>query len=236
MTTFKPKTIDSGYYDKSDYHNRNAAHLLNPESSFQQYRVQKILEIYNPGTEETILDLGCGWGTLCWSLADRVKHITGLDFSEKSICLCNEGLEKKSYPNLSFHHGNAIDTKLPPKSFDLVIAADLFEHLYPDDSEKVVRETYRLLRRGGHFSIWTPNRGHIIEILKARNIFFKKDETHVDYKSLQRMLTMLERSGFTVEKHHYVESHIPLFKHIERIFLKFFPPFRRRIAILARKP
>ena len=125
---------------------------------------------------------------------------------------------------------------MPPEMCDLVIAADLFEHLYPEDSRQVIGEAFRLLKKQGHFSIWTPHRGHIIEILKNRNILFKKDETHVDYKSMQVLIEMLERAGFIVKKHYYAESHIPVFNTIEGIFSKLVPCLRRRIAILAYKP
>ena len=231
-----PSNINSSYYDQSDYYKKNAAHLLDFKSRFQRYRVRKLREIYDPNVEETVLDLGCGWGTLCWSLANRVQHITGLDFSETSIRLCNERLQGESYANVTFIQGDARGTEMPSETYDLVIAADLFEHLYPNDSDKVTREVFRLLKSQGRFSIWTPNRSHIIEILKNRNILFRKDETHVDYKSMRKLLKMLEEAGFVVEKHYYAESHIPFFRHIERIFLRFLPPFRRRIAILAYKP
>lgn len=232
----KARNIDSSYYDQSDYYKKNAAHLLDFKSRFQRYRVRKLREIYDPKLEETVLDLGCGWGTLCWSLAKRVRHITGLDFSETSIRLCNERLKEELHANVSFVQGDARKTGMPSRTYDLIIAADLFEHLYSDDSDKVTREAFRLLKRQGRFSIWTPCRSHIIEILKNRNILFTKDETHVDYKSMQGLLKMLEGAGFVVEKRYYAESHIPFFKQIERIFLKFLPPFRRRIAILAFKP
>ena len=234
--TLQHKRIDSDYYDQTNYHKRNATHLIDPKSVFQSYRTQKVLEIHTPGKDDVVLDLGCGWGTFCWLLADRVKHITGLDFSENSVTLCKEKLQKESYLNVDFHHADARDTRLPSEFYDLLIAADLFEHLYPDDSEKVITEAHRLLRSGGHLTAWTPNKSHIIEIMKNRNFLFKKDETHVDYKSMGGLVKTLEAAGFVIVKCYHVESHIPIFNVIERTFLRFIPLFRRRIAILARKP
>ena len=230
------KSIDSDFYDNSGYHEINASHLRDFKSRFQKYRVEKIRDIYDPQSTDVVVDFGCGWGTFCWAFARRVKSVVGVDFSEKSILLCNEQLNKWQYDNVTFLHGDARRTNLPPEMCDLVIAADLFEHLYPEDSRQVIGEAFRLLKKQGHFSIWTPHRGHIIEILKNRNILFKKDETHVDYKSMKVLIEMLERAGFTVKKHYYVESHIPGFNTIEGIFAKLVPCLRRRIAILAYKP
>ena len=230
------KSIDSDFYDNSGYHEINASHLRDFKSRFQKYRVQKIRDIYDPQSTDVVVDLGCGWGTFCWAFTRRVKSVVGVDFSEKSILLCNEQLNKWQCDNVTFLHGDARRTNLPPEMCDLVIAADLFEHLYPEDSRQVIGEAFRLLKKQGHFSIWTPHRGHIIEILKNRNILFKKDETHVDYKSMKVLIEMLERAGFTVKKHYYAESHIPVFNTIEGIFAKLVPCLRRRIAILAYKP
>ena len=230
------KSIDSDFYDNSGYHEINASHLRDFKSRFQKYRVQKIRDIYDPQSTDVVVDLGCGWGTFCWAFTRRVKSVVGVDFSEKSILLCNEQLNKWQYDNVTFLHGDARRTNLPPEMCDLVIAAALFEHLYPEDSRQVIGEAFRLLKKQGHFSIWTPHRGHIIEILKNRNILFKKDETHVDYKSMQVLIEMLEGAGFTVKKHYYAESHIPGFNTIEGIFAKLVPCLRRRLAILAYKP
>ena len=230
------KSIDSDFYDNSGYHEINASHLRDFKSRFQKYRVEKIRDIYDPQSTDVVVDFGCGWGTFCWAFARRVKSVVGVDFSEKSILLCNEQLNKWQCDNVTFLHGDARRTNLPSEMCDLIIAAELFEHLYPEDSRQVIGEAFRLLKKQGHFSIWTPHRGHIIEILKNRNILFKKDETHVDYKSMQVLIEMLERAGFRVKKHYYAESHIPGFNTIEGIFSKLVPCLRRRIAILAYKP
>ena len=127
------KSIDSDFYDNSGYHEINASHLRDFKSRFQKYRVQKIRDIYDPQSTDVVVDLGCGWGTFCWAFTRRVKSVVGVDFSEKSILLCNEQLNKWQYDNVTFLHGDARRTNLPPEMCDLVIAADLFEHLYPED-------------------------------------------------------------------------------------------------------
>ena len=119
--------------------------------------------------------------------------------------------------------------------FDLVIAADLFEHLYPDDSERVAHEAYRVLKPGGHFTVWTPHRGHLLEILKNRGVLLRPDPTHVDYKSMERLQGLLTGAGFTVEKSYYVESHLPGLRLVERVLMGAIPQLRRRIALLGRK-
>jgi ubiquinone/menaquinone biosynthesis C-methylase UbiE len=225
--------IDAAYYDRSEYF--NAGHLADLASRFQRYRVRKVLEIYDPLPGEHVLDLGCGWGTFEWVLAPRVIEIVGVDFSAKSIELCEQRRAQARLENVRFVQADAGETGLRADSFDLVIAADLFEHLYPDDSARVAREAHRVLRRGGRFSIWTPHRGHVLEALKNRGILLKPDPTHVDYKSMDRLQRLLGDAGFVLEKSYYAESHVPGLRAVERAFMRGVPRLRRRIAMLARK-
>ena len=225
--------IDADYYDRTEYF--AADHLTDRQSPFQRYRVAKVLSIYDPAPQERVLDLGCGWGTFEWELGPRVKEVVGVDFSAKSVSLCESHRVASGLDSVRFVHADAGATGLAAESFDLVIAADLFEHLYPDDSERVAREAHRVLKPGGRFSIWTPHRGHILEILKNRGILLKPDPTHVDYKSMERLRGLLAKPGFTVEKAYYAESHLPGLSTVERALLRIFPPLRRRIALLGRK-
>ncbi len=228
--------IGKEYYDRSDYFEGNADHLTDLDSPFQQYRVRKVLGIHAPGPEDRVVDLGCGWGTFCFALAPAVKDIVGVDFSKKSIELCEKRLAHTSFDNVRFVCADGGDTGLPAGTFDLVIAADLFEHLYPEDSARVFEEAFQLLAPGGRFSVWTPHRGHFLEILKNRDILIKRDISHVDYKSKARLEDYAQSAGFEVERSYYAESHLPVLSGLERALQPLVPLLRRRIAVLARKP
>ncbi len=228
--------IGREFYDRSDYFEGGTEHLQDLDSPFQKYRVDKVLQIYEPGAEERVLDLGCGWGTFCWALGPRVAKIVGVDFSRKSIELCEDRLARSAIDGVSFLCADARDTGLEAESFDLVIGADLVEHLYPDDSQAVIAEAFRVLKKGGRLSLWTPHRGHFLEMLKARNILLRRDVSHVDYKSMDRLKTMVVSEGFVVERAYYAESHLGGLRSIERALQGWVPILRRRIALLARKP
>ncbi len=225
--------IDQEFYDHSSYYDRKLSTFANRKSKFQQYRIRKVLEIYTPKRTEKVLDLGCGWGTFSFTLAPRTKQVVGLDFSRKSIAICKKLLKQTGYKNVRFVCGDAQKTGLQSATFDVVIAADLFEHLYPDQTERVLKECHRLLKKGGKLVIWTPHRGHVLEILKNHDILLARDVSHVDYKSMGRLLTRLKRHGFRILKYYYAESHVPILSIIEKALLGVIPLLRRRIAILA---
>ena len=228
--------IDQECYDSSSYFDADTAHLTDLQSAFQRYRIDNVLAIATPGPADRVVDLGCGWGTFEWVLGGKVREIVGVDFSARSVEICNERLAEEGTPGVSFVQADAGDTPLPGGEFDLVICADLFEHLYPDDSARVAHEAFRLLKPGGRFSVWTPHRGHLLEILKNNRILLEPDPSHVDYKSMAVLTGLVRDAGFEIERSYYAPSHLPGLRTVERVFQGLVPVLRRRIAVLGRKP
>lgn len=229
------RRIDAEYYDSATYFEA-APHLVDRQSAFQRYRIRMVTVLADPRPTDRVVDLGCGWGTFEFALAGRVREIVGVDFSRKSIEFCNAELARDPRGNVSFLKADAGDTGLPGSDWDLVVAADLFEHLYPEDSGRVAAEAFRLLRPGGRFAAWTPHRGHLLEILKNNGILLKPDPTHVDYKSMARLLETFRTAGFDIRRAYYAESHLPGLRVAERMLGRWVPFLRRRIAVLGVKP
>ena len=230
-----PERIGKSYYDESAYF-EDATHMQDFDSRFQRYRVGKILELHTPDPGSRVLDLGCGWGTISFALGPGVREVVGLDFSKRAVAGCDARLGRLGLDNVSFVCADARATRLPPASFDSIVAADLFEHLYPEDSEAVAREAFRVLRPGGRLAVWIPCRTHILEVLKNNNVVLKRAVSHVDYKSMPHMKQLLVDAGFEIERAYFAESHVPGLVVAERLLQRWVPLLRRRIAVLAFKP
>jgi cyclopropane fatty-acyl-phospholipid synthase-like methyltransferase len=227
---------DKRYYERNYYSSANVEEIIQHlDSPLHRYRIRKVLELYTPRANETVLDLGCAWGTFSFALQRFAGTVIGADFSEKAAQICNQRKLKADVSNLCFLCADAQMTALKSASVDVVVSADLFEHLYPDQFEKVMDECQRILKPGGKLVIWTPHRGHILEILKNHDIILKHDPSHVDYKSMDVLLRALGRRHFRIVKRYYAESHVPVLRYIEKIGLGLIPFLRRRIAILAQK-
>lgn len=235
MTNQTDQNAIKRYYDQGTYFSKGAEVFGNLDSPFQRYRIRKVLEIYQPRPKDRVVDLGCGWGTFCFSLASRCREVVGVDYSQASIDFCNKLLGGRTSTNIRFICADAQNTGLDGDCYQVVICADLFEHLYPEPSERVIEECHRILAPGGRLVIWTPHRGHFIEVLKNNNIILRRDVSHVGYKSMAGLKSILEKAKFAIEKAYYAESHLPGLRAIERALLGASPLFRRRIAILARK-
>ena len=237
MTDFeRQEAIREDLYDTDCYYDESVETPLDITSGrFYEFRIAKVLEIYSPTKEEYVVDLGCALGTFCFVLAPLCKQVIGIDYSSRAIQICNQLLQKTQHNNIKFVCSGAHATGLESESVDIVVCADLVEHLYPEVFEKTLDEIRRLLRKNGKVIIWTPHRGHIIEILKNNNIILKKDVDHVDFKSLDRLVSSLRQRNFSVQKAYYTESHIPVFGIFEKLLLPVLSVMRRRIAVLAEK-
>ena len=99
----------------------------------------------SPG--ERVLDIGCGPGFLCESIAAAVGSagaVTGIDISSDLIALCRS----RNPPQwLSYAVGDATQIAQPDASFDVVVCTQVAE--YVPDVDRVLAETFRVLRPGG---------------------------------------------------------------------------------------
>jgi ubiquinone/menaquinone biosynthesis C-methylase UbiE len=96
---------------------------------------------------ERVLDIGCGPGFLCESIAAAVAGdgaVVGIDISSDLIELC----KRRNPPQwLSFVVGDASQLAAPDASFDVVVCTQVAE--YVPDVGRVLSEAFRVLRRGG---------------------------------------------------------------------------------------
>jgi cyclopropane fatty-acyl-phospholipid synthase-like methyltransferase len=224
------------FYDTSDYFDRDLEKLGDLNSRFQRYRISMVVALYQPKAADRVLDLGCGWGTFSFAAAPVCREVVGIDYSQKAIRLCGQLLKRYGYGNVSFRCAPVDRTGEPSESFDAVLCADIVEHLYPEAFEGLLHESHRVLKGRGKLVVWTPHRGHLFEVLRAHDLILKRDPSHVDFKSMGRLIRSLRAHGFQIRRATYEESHLPGFRSIERALGCSWPLFRRRIALLAERP
>ena len=227
--------IDQHYYETSGYFEEGGRHLLDPGIRFQRYRIREVLKLCGNLAGKRAVDLGCGWGTMSFALAEAAEAVVGVDFAEASLRLCRSRHDPERYPNLDFRQADARRTGLPGGEWDLVVAADLIEHLYPADTLDMYREAHRLLCPGGRLVIWTPAPTHILERLRLWRIL-RPDPTHVDYKTLARVRAEVEECGLRVIEARHAPSHLPVLSILERLGQRWVRWLRRRVALVAIRP
>ena len=106
----------------------------------------------NPG--ETVLDLGSGAGLDVLLSARRVSpggHAYGVDMTDEMLELANRNRDRARVKNATFLKGSIEHIPLPSDSVDVVISNCVIN--LAEDKGAVIREAYRVLRRGGRFAV-----------------------------------------------------------------------------------
>lgn len=100
-------------------------------------------------TAATVLDIGCGTGSLALRLAPHARHVHGVDISTEMIRIARGKAASQGIPNVSFHVGTLEDyaTTVPAASIDVICAYSLL-HLVRD-RRATLEQIFRLLRPGG---------------------------------------------------------------------------------------
>ena len=97
------------------------------------------------------LDVGCSSGMMTAALAPLFRHTYGLDFDTLALA----SIQPEHRAGATFLRGDAMGMPLPDASIDVVICAQVYEHV-PDDT-RLFPEIHRVLAPGGIVFFSGPN-------------------------------------------------------------------------------
>jgi len=98
---------------------------------------------------QKVLEIGTGTGIISFSIYSKVSSIVATDISTEMIYIANQKLEKSKISNIDFQVLDSYNLTFPDKSFDIVIASNLFHLLY--EPEKPIKEIKRVMKDNGIF-------------------------------------------------------------------------------------
>ncbi|HEV2155478.1 methyltransferase domain-containing protein [Bradyrhizobium sp.] len=185
-----------------EYSNENAKRLqrLYLTSDVKAQRAETIRQL-NLSAGERVLDIGCGPGYLCESMAQLVGPdgaVVGIDVSTDLIAVCNR---QKASEWISYAIGNATELGQSDASFDVVVCTQVAE--YVPDVDRVLMESFRVLKPGGRTIfvatdwdavVWhSENRERMASVMKSW-------EAHCAHPRLPRsMASRLINAGFHLD-------------------------------------
>ena len=186
------------------FNNKRSKDSYQADFSYKWPAISKFI----PNESQTILDFGCGNGTVLKNLRkiSPDSDFIGVDISGEAITQA-----RKKNPDVKFFRvddGNKIPLK--SKSVDFVFAGDVVEHVY--DTETMFNEFYRILKNGGKILITTPYYGLIktlIIVLVNFDLVFDPKGPHIRFFTKKSLLSALKIVGFKINKFGYFgRSHL----------------------------
>ena len=159
----------------------------------QMYSIEiKDLEKIKKGGR--ILDVGCGGGFFLNSLSDFWEKY-GVEISDTSAEFGRGNL------GLNIKTGELTDAKFESDYFDVVNIRGVIEHL-PDPMGDL-RESYRILKKGGIVAINTPNIASLCAKIYKNKFRLIDPKRHIYYFSTRTISKILEEVGFCIIKKSY---------------------------------
>ncbi len=145
----------------------------------------------------TVLDVGCGNGTLTAKLAKRGWHVYGTDFSPTGI-----EYAQKTFPEITFFLADAQKSGSLQDygPFDAVLSAEVIEHVY--DPRGLARTLFDQVKPGGQAILSTPYHGYLKNVVLAltgkldQHFTVLWDHGHIKFFSRKTLTKVLEEAGF----------------------------------------
>ena len=103
---------------------------------------------------DTVVDLGSGAGNdafVARSIVGETGKVIGIDFTDKMIEKARANARALNFTNVEFRQGDIENMPLAGNSADVVVSTCVL-NLVPD-KKLAFAETFRVLKKGGHFSV-----------------------------------------------------------------------------------
>lgn len=157
--------------------------------NFTQLRISSTYK-FIPENTRTLLDLGIGYGYIEKYLLRQKRDIkvTGFDISPNALI----NLKKYKF-NLSINRAETFPDNIG--KFDVVLALEVFEHIFPSKIFTVLKKIKKVLKKKGCLIISVPLLFNDPDI---KNVFPYDSNNHVRLYSKELIISELKLAGFKI--------------------------------------
>jgi len=141
---------------------------------------------------DSVLDIGCGNGSLTRDLAKKAKRVVGIDCNEKYIA---QAKKNNGAANIEYVLGDVVVYDFREK-FDVLVLSNVLEHI-----EKRKEFLQKIKPIANRFLIRVPmlNRDWLTVYKKEMGVEYRLDKTHFIEYTLQDIEQELKQAGFQIK-------------------------------------
>jgi len=138
----------------------NSSWYLGKRSYYVQIRSQIVQELLKDSKFESILDIGCGDGSISLPLLAPGTQLTLMDLSQNMLDLARSRVPSQFQTQVKVLNGDFLNVDLPSNAYDLVICLGVLS--YVDLLESFFEKIRQLLKPGGILFIECTDGNHPI--------------------------------------------------------------------------
>jgi cyclopropane fatty-acyl-phospholipid synthase-like methyltransferase len=230
--TFERDLYDAAYYEGLHPHHW----FKNPPRKYAE-RDRDTLRVVAPRPGDVVVDLGSARGGVSFLLAGHCREVVGVDAAPEAIAMAERERTRRGLSNVRWLQADVADlSAIPSSSVDAVAAIDLVEHVDDATLRGMLSACRRILKPGGRLGLYTPDRHHYVERLKAHDFVLRQFPQHIAVRTVDEYLRLLSKGGFRVTLSAWSVSPFPGVRLLERLLAPLpvvGPTFRYRILLQA---
>ena len=187
--------IDGGYQHRA----RTQGFVV---QRFWHAEKERMINRYSaPSPGDNVLDVGCGSGVIADMLCRSGANVLAIDANADAIEYARRTFPD---PKLRFERALVDDIDARPASINRTYCLELIEHIYHHQVETLAERVYGLTRRGGTFTLTTPNYAgvwpYLEKTLDILSLVPQLDyKQHVSRFTAPRIRDVLTRAGWKIE-------------------------------------
>jgi ubiquinone/menaquinone biosynthesis C-methylase UbiE len=174
------------------YEVQNIQQEVSEHDPFTLERYEQFFKFFPEGILK-VLDVGCNTGRGGARLKQLSQFISifGIDCVQERLDALPECYSKRIY-------GLSTNIPIEDQFFDVIVAGEFIEHLYPIDVDKTLCEVQRVLKIGGRLLLTTPNPNYLRNKINRTSVYGVSHLTQHFPRVLRLRLLMHGFSGVKI--------------------------------------
>ena len=216
-------------YTTGEYIKKNHSYHTE-DTEFKWNNFFKILKKSKINFEDikVITDVGCGSGKMLMEAKKSIFFSKNCKFQGYDINPDAIKLAKQKNSNIDFFNSDFIN--LEKQQSDLIIAADVFEHV--ENSYSFLK---KLKKKGNFFLFKIPLENNLISMIRSKNTFKHSYNQvgHLHFYSQKTAILLLEICGYKIIEYTYADNRLKELKEkkeIKKIMIYLFQKFLSLIS------